>query len=133
MKSVKILVCLILAISAFHVAAETVEDRIKPAGTVCMAGDDCASAAGKVASADGPRSGKDVYDAKCAMCHATGAAGAPKLGDVAGWAARIGKGSDVLYASAISGFKGMPAKGLCFDCSDVELKATVDYMVDNSK
>ncbi len=133
MKSVKILVCMILAISAFHVVAETIEDRIKPAGSVCMAGDDCASAAIKVAAASGPRSGQTVYESKCATCHATGAAGAPKLGDIAGWTPRIGKGSTVLYASAISGFKAMPAKGLCFDCSNDELKAAVDYMVDNSK
>ncbi len=40
---------------------------------------------------------------------------------------------DTLYASAISGFLGMPPKGLCMDCSDDELKATVDYMVEHSK
>jgi Cytochrome c5 len=40
---------------------------------------------------------------------------------------------DVLYSSSIKGFNGMPAKGLCFDCSDDELKAAVDYMVNQSK
>ncbi len=132
MKSIKFLVAAILAVSAFHVAADTLEDRIKPAGSLCMAGDDCASAV-QVAAASGPRSGQDVYDSKCATCHATGAAGAPKLGDAAAWAPRSAKGIDALYTSAISGFKGMPAKGLCFDCSDDELKASVDYLVDNSK
>ncbi len=132
MKSIKFLVAAILAVSAFHVAADTLEDRIKPAGSLCMAGDDCASAV-QVATASGPRSGQDVYDSKCATCHATGAAGAPKLGDAAAWAPRSAKGIDALYTSAISGFKGMPAKGLCFDCSDDELKASVDYLVDNSK
>lgn len=132
MKGIKLLVSAILAMSAIHVAAESLEDRIKPAGTVCMAGDDCASAV-QVAATSGPRSGKDVYDSKCATCHANGAASAPILGDVAAWGPRIGKGIDVLYTSAISGFKGMPAKGLCFDCSDEELKASVDYIVENSK
>ncbi|MFL0803503.1 MAG: c-type cytochrome [Agarilytica sp.] len=132
MKSIKFLVAAILAVSAFHVAADTLEDRIKPTGSLCMAGDDCASAV-QVAAASGPRSGQDVYDSKCATCHATGAAGAPKLGDAAAWAPRSAKGIDALYTSAISGFKGMPAKGLCFDCSDDELKASVDYLVDNSK
>tara|TARA_R110000868_G_scaffold41417_1_gene141637 strand:- start:542 stop:943 length:402 start_codon:yes stop_codon:yes gene_type:complete len=133
MKSVKILLAAVLAISALHVAAESLEDRIKPAGSVCMAGDDCASGSMQVAASDGPRSGKDVYTSKCATCHATGAAGAPKLGDAAAWSPRIGKGIEVLYTSSIKGFNGMPAKGLCFDCSDDELKASVDYMVENSK
>ncbi len=132
MKSIKFLVAAILAITALHVAADTLEDRIKPAGSLCMAGDDCASAV-QVAAASGPRSGQEVYDSKCATCHATGAAGAPKLGDAAAWAPRSTKGIDALYTSAISGFKGMPAKGLCFDCSDDELKASVDYLVNNSK
>ncbi|MFL0801114.1 MAG: c-type cytochrome [Agarilytica sp.] len=132
MKSIKILVAAILAISALHVTADTLEDRIKPAGSLCMAGDDCASTV-QVAAASGPRSGQEVYDSKCATCHATGAAGAPKLGDAAAWAPRSAKGIDALYTSAISGFKGMPAKGLCFDCSDDEIKASVDYLVNNSK
>lgn len=135
MKSIKVLVSMIIAISAlsvFSVTADTLEDRIKPAGSVCMAGDDCAGAM-KVAAASGPRSGQAVYDTKCATCHATGAANAPKLGDVAAWAPRVTKGMSVLYTSAISGFNGMPAKGLCFDCSDDELKAAVDYMAENSK
>nr|WP_245929444.1 c-type cytochrome [Agarilytica rhodophyticola] len=123
----------VLAAVSLQVAAESLEDRIKPAGSVCMSGESCAAAPVQVAANSGPRSGKDVYDSKCATCHATGAAGAPKLGDAAAWAPRVGKGIDVLYTSAISGFNGMPAKGLCFDCSDDEIKGSVDYMVDNSK
>ncbi len=132
MKGIKLLVSAVFALSAMVVCAESLEDRIKPAGSVCMAGDECASAV-QVAAASGPRSGQAVYDSKCATCHNTGAAGAPKLGDAAAWSPRVGKGIDVLYTSAISGFNGMPAKGLCFDCSDDELKASVDYIVENSK
>ncbi len=118
---------------SYYVVAESLEDRIKPAGSVCMSGDDCAAAPVAVASTSGPRSGQAVYDTKCATCHASGAAGAPRFGDTGAWAPRIGKGMDVLYTSAISGLAGMPAKGLCFDCSDDELKAAVDYMADGSK
>ena len=113
---------------------DTMEERLAPAGKMCMEGEDCAAAPVATASASaGPRSGQEVYDTKCASCHATGAAGAPKLGDAAGWAPRIGKGIDTLYASAINGFNGMPAKGLCFDCSDEEIQVAVDYLVDGSK
>lgn len=115
-------------------ASDTIEDRLKPVGELCMAGEECAAAVQAVAAEPGaPRSGADVYDTKCATCHATGAAGAPKLGDVAAWSPRIGKGIDVLYSNAINGFNGMPAKGLCFDCSDEEIMASVDHMVDGSK
>ncbi len=132
MKKVSWLALAVVALASFA-SAETVEDRIKPVGSVCMAGDDCASGAIQLAAADGPRSGEDVYKKACTTCHAAGIAGAPKLGDVAAWAPRIEKGIDVLYTSAIKGLNGMPAKGMCFDCSDDELKASVDYMVENSK
>lgn len=109
-----------------------IAERIKPVGEVCMAGSECA-AAPVAAAPSGPRSGADVYTTKCFTCHDTGAAGAPKNGDAGAWAARIGKGVDVLYASALNGFNGMPAKGMCMDCSDDEIKAAVDHIVENSK
>ena len=121
---------------AFAASDSTIEERLQPVGELCMAGEECASQpAGEVADASGAagRSGEEVYKTKCATCHATGAAGAPKLGDVAAWAPRLEKGIETLYQSSINGFQGMPAKGLCFDCSDAELKASVDYMVENSK
>ena len=127
----------IAAASCISVAvlAETVDERIKPVGSVCMAGDACAAAVIQVAAAEGGggRSGEDVFSKACTTCHTPGVAGAPKLGDKAAWAPRIEKGVDVLYNSAINGFNGMPAKGMCFDCSADELKATVDYMVEKSK
>jgi len=80
-------------------------------------------------------SGEQVYNQSCQNCHATGAAGSPKLGDVASWKQRIDKGIDALYQSAI---KGMPStammpKGTCNKCNDDELKAAVDFMVSKVK
>lgn len=109
---------------------EAMEKRLAPEGEVVLE-KDVASAA-PVASA-GPRSGKDIFTSKCAGCHNTGAAGAPKVGVAADWAPRISKGIDTLYANAINGVGGMPAKGLCMDCSEEEIHATVDYMVEQSK
>ncbi len=121
-----------IVLSAFSTAAvnDDIADRIAPSGSLCMSGDDCAAA--PVAVSSGPRSGADVYNT-CAACHTSGAAGAPKLGDAAAWAPRIAKGNDTLYNHAINGFNGMPAKGLCGDCSDDEIKAAVDHMVVNSQ
>lgn len=111
-----------------------IEERIKPVGEVCLEGDSsCATAAAPVAS--GPRSGEEVYNAACMACHGTGAAGAPKLGDVAAWSDRIAKGVDVLYDSGVNGLAGtgMIPKGGCMACSDEEVRAAVDYMVGNSQ
>ncbi|TQV70807.1 cytochrome c5 family protein [Exilibacterium tricleocarpae] len=111
---------------------ESLKERIKPSGELCMAGDDCAGAVVAAAPA-GPRSGAQVYDTSCTTCHAVGVSGAPKLGAPEDWTARLDKGLDTLYANAINGINAMPAKGLCMDCSDDEIKASVDYMLENSK
>lgn len=74
------------------------------------------------------------YMASCFACHSTGAAGAPKVGAgmSAEWEPRLEKGLDAVVQNAINGVNTMPAKGLCFDCSDEDLRAIVEYMVDSS-
>jgi len=79
-------------------------------------------------------SGKDVYNKTCALCHATGVAGAPKYGNAADWAPRLGAGTAKLYASALKGTaKGMPAKGGNPSLSDAEVKAAADYLLASVK
>ncbi len=73
--------------------------------------------------------GEKAYAATCAACHTSAVMGAPKLGDKAGWAPRMAKGSAVLYASAIDGLKLMPPRGGNAALKDAELKAAVDYML----
>jgi cytochrome c5 len=68
------------------------------------------------------------YDKSCKVCHATGAAGAPKTGDAAAWAPRLDKGMDVLVVSVSNGLNAMPPKGMCFDCSDADYAALIEYM-----
>ena len=86
-----------------------------------------------VASAD---TGKTLYNSACVACHGAGIAGAPKVGDKAAWAARIGQGNATLYEHAIKGFQGkagvMPPKGGA-SAPDAEVKAAVDYMIAASK
>ena len=74
------------------------------------------------------------YMASCFACHSTGAAGAPKVGAgmSAEWEPRLEKGLDAVVQNAINGINTMPAKGLCFDCTDEDLRAIVEYMVDSS-
>ena len=68
------------------------------------------------------------YDKSCKVCHATGAAVAPKTGDAAAWEPRMAKGMDVLVASVNNGLNAMPPKGMCFDCSDADYAALITYM-----
>ena len=77
--------------------------------------------------------GKAVYDATCAACHASGAAGAPKLGDKAAWAPRIATGMAAMTAASIKGKGVMPAKGGNSGLSDADVAAAVEYMVAQSK
>jgi cytochrome c5 len=80
-----------------------------------------------------PKSGEEIYNTSCAACHATGAAGAPKLGDADAWAPRIAQGMDTLMTHATNGLNAMPPKGLCMTCSADELYGAVEYMVSNSQ
>ena len=68
------------------------------------------------------------YDKSCKVCHANGAAGAPKTGDAAAWEPRMAKGMDVLLASVNNGLNAMPPKGMCFDCTDADYTALIEYM-----
>jgi cytochrome c5 len=68
------------------------------------------------------------YDKSCKVCHATGAAGAPKTGDAEAWAPRVAKGMDALLASVNAGLNAMPPKGMCFDCTDADYTALILYM-----
>lgn len=116
-------------------AEEKLVERIKPVAKVCVQGQECEGAQAVVVAAApaGPRGGEDIYNGKCMACHATGAAGAPKVGDTAAWAPRIGQGMETLVSHAINGLNAMPPKGTCGDCSDDEIASTVEFMVGKSQ
>ena len=78
------------------------------------------------------QAGTEVYKAVCAACHDSGAAGAPKLGDVAGWAPRIGQGYETLVKHAVQGIRAMPAKGGNPDLDEVEVARAVVVMANQS-
>ena len=73
------------------------------------------------------RAGEEVYKGQCAACHATGAAGAPKLADAAAWAPRIKTGFEALVQSALKGKGAMAPQG-GGDFNDTEIARAVAYM-----
>ena len=82
----------------------------------------------------GLQQGRSVWLGSCQVCHATGLAGAPRIGNRDAWQARIAQGKATLYQHAMNGFMGpagaeMPARGGNDALSDSEVKAAVDYMV----
>jgi len=108
-----------------------ISERIAPVGSVCLAGEECASAVKAVASASsGPRTGDAIYGQYCIACHASGLLGAPIKDDSAAWLAAEKKagGFSNLLANAINGIRSMPAKGTCMDCSDEEISISIQYM-----
>lgn len=109
--------------------------RIKPVGELVVAS--ATTVANGVIPTAKAADGKGTYDKACVVCHAAGVAGAPKLGDKADWGPRIAQGNDTLYTHALKGFQGkkgmMPAKGGNASLADADVKASVDYMVGQSK
>ena len=78
--------------------------------------------------------GKTVYDGACFVCHATGAAGAPLLGNKEQWAPRVAQGMEALYNAGVNGkLPAMPPKGGRTDLSDQAVMDAVAYMVDQAK
>ena len=112
-------------------STDAIAARLQPLGKVNIEGVDAAAARQQtVAGAGGP---KDIFEHNCKMCHQTGLAGAPKFGNKADWAPRISQGVDTLVKAALSGIRAMPPKGNCITCTEAEIKATVEYMIDAAK
>jgi len=138
------------------VAQQSIEDNIRPAGQVCLAGQPCVgntvgSASAAPAPAAAPQAAvtaavevaveiveavaevaafdvESTYQMSCFACHGTGAAGAPILGDADAWTERMAKGMDAVMVNVMNGINAMPAKGLCMTCSEDDLLSLVNYM-----
>ena len=97
---------------------KAVAERIRPVGVVEV------KDASDLASL---KNGEQVFTAQCSACHASGALGAPKLGDAGAWAARIKTGLNALIHSAVAGKGQMPPQS-GGDFSDYEIARAVVYM-----
>lgn len=77
------------------------------------------------------KSGEEVFKAQCSACHMSGAAGAPKFGDVAAWAPRVKTGYEALLTSAVKGKGAMGAQG-GGDLETLEIGRAVVYLANGS-
>jgi len=101
--------------------AEAVARRIQPVGSVEVK---------DVTDVSTLKTGEQVFQAQCAACHATGAAGAPKFGDAAAWGPRIPQGYATLLNAALKGKGNMGPQG-GGDFSDLEIGRAVVYMANH--
>lgn len=77
--------------------------------------------------------GKQVYVNACIICHQDMVMGAPRIGDGANWAMRLkSTGLTGLYRHAIYGYNSMPVRGACVTCSDNDIIAGVNYILNKS-
>lgn len=79
------------------------------------------------------RSGEEVFRTFCKSCHTSRIIKAPNIGDRQAWEPRISQGDDVLLEHVIKGYRGMPSRGTCSNCSVEELKKTIRYIVSKSR
>ena len=153
------LVTLGLILFAYHLNSKVVHEpdpaahqrlmaRIAPAGDVYAGATGAAAQSAAAAAAqaalmanipfDGRTDGAEIFNnSTCTGCHTAGVGGAPKL-DAAGIGARVAEqGIDTLVSKAISGFTGsagvMPAKGGNPALTDDQIRASVEWMVAQSK
>lgn len=123
-------------------------ERIAPVGQVYAGATGAAAQAAAAAAAqaammanipfDGRVDGDEVYNkGSCAGCHTAGVAGAPTLSPAGMGARAAAQGIDLLVQRAIQGFAGsvgvMPAKGGNPALTDEQVRAAVQYMVDQSR
>jgi cytochrome c5 len=87
-----------------------------------------AAALSAMATPDPPRPAAQVVRETCALCHAEGVGGAPRIGSAREWRPRLRAGLDGLLRSASQGKGAMPARGGVPDLTDAELRAAIAYM-----
>tara|TARA_B110000037_G_scaffold32002_1_gene38464 strand:- start:97 stop:465 length:369 start_codon:yes stop_codon:yes gene_type:complete len=64
----------------------------------------------------------------CALCHITGEANAPVIGDTEEWQQRLQKGEAVLLNNVVNGINSMPPLGYCMSCEAADFRVMIDFM-----
>ena len=70
----------------------------------------------------------DKWARSCALCHISGEAGAPVVGDEQEWRRRLAKGERAVLEHTLNGFNSMPPLGYCMACEVDDFRAMIAYM-----
>lgn len=77
-------------------------------------------------------SGAHIYKEVCSVCHSSGVANAPKLGDQKAWKKLIEEGQVVITAHGYVGVRAMPPRGGKEGLSVEQFAEALNYMVNKS-
>ena len=64
----------------------------------------------------------------CALCHITGEANAPVVGDTEEWQQRLQKGEAALLNNVVNVINSMPPLGYCMSCEAADFRVMIDFM-----
>lgn len=73
------------------------------------------------------------WSRSCALCHITGEAGAPVVGDIEEWQRRLQQGEQALMNNVLNGLNSMPPLGYCMACEISDFRAMINYMAGRSQ
>ncbi len=77
--------------------------------------------------------GRQVYLKACAICHQEGMMSAPIIGSSGNWYERLKQnGLSGFYRHVIYGYNSMPVNGACVTCSENDIVASVNYILNES-
>ena len=82
-----------------------------------------------------PLAGRKIFQQFCASCHGNPPIidiKAPRIGDKKAWRIRRQMGMSTLMKITTMGVGAMPARGGCFECSDLQLQEAIQYMLSSS-
>lgn len=69
-----------------------------------------------------------MWSRSCALCHVTGNAGAPRVGNADEWQPRLAQGEETLLMHTVEGFNDMPPLGYCMACERDDFVAMIQFM-----
>lgn len=131
--------CLTSGISFVHAeffdnSASAIAERLAPIGSIKI--DQSAPSLpqkNNSLSTNSAHLGKLIIHTYCILCHDRGVGGAPRLNTKADWVQRLHKKKSVLFDHVQHGYRAMPPKGACLECSKKDLQAALESMLQQVK
>lgn len=83
-----------------------------------------------------PEAGHKIFNQYCVSCHGNPPVidiEAPRIHDKKAWKTREKMGMQTLMKLTTTGVGAMPARGGCFECSDAQLRETIQYILRESR
>ena len=68
------------------------------------------------------------WSRSCALCHVSGVADAPLVGDSDEWERRLAQGEAVVISNVLEGLNSMPPLGYCMACEISDYRAMIGFM-----